>query len=190
MIVRLSGNIEKLLPTSVELEISGITYMVEISLLTSVALQNKENVVLEIAEVIREDSHLLYGFVTRLEREVFLQLLKVNGVGAKIALMILSHYSVEQFLAIIQTNNIAALKNVKGIGPKVAGKIMLDLAGYTQNIRTPNNANVQLAHEALTALGFKDSQITQTLQELSEDILEMKPNDMVKVILQTLGKSK
>ena len=83
MIVRLSGNIEKLLPTSVELEISGITYMVEISLLTSVALQNKENVVLEIAEVIREDSHLLYGFVTRLEREVFLQLLKVGQSGCK-----------------------------------------------------------------------------------------------------------
>ena len=110
MIVRLKGNIEKLLPTGVELEVSGVTYMVEISLLTSAALQNKTHVTLEIAEIIREDSHLLYGFETRREREVFLQLLKVNGVGAKIALMILSSYSVEQFLAIVQTNNLAALK--------------------------------------------------------------------------------
>lgn len=188
MIVRLKGNIEKLLPTSVELEVSGITYMVEISLLTSVALQNKKSIVLEIAEIIREDSHLLYGFETCLEREVFLQLLKVSGVGAKIALMILSHYSVEQFLAIIQTNNLAALKNVKGIGVKVAGKIMLDLAGYTQNIQTPNNANVQLASEALIALGFKDSQIADALQNLGNEVLQMKPNDLVKSILQTLGK--
>lgn len=189
MIVRLKGNIEKLLPTGVELEVSGVTYMVEISLLTSAALQNKTHVTLEIAEIIREDSHLLYGFETRREREVFLQLLKVNGVGAKIALMILSSYSVEQFLAIVQTNNLAALKGVKGIGTKVAGKIMLELAGYTQSIQTPNNVNVQLAHEALVALGFKDTQITQALQGLSNEILQMPPNDMVKAILQTLGKT-
>ncbi|MDY5184676.1 Holliday junction branch migration protein RuvA [Helicobacter trogontum] len=189
MIVRLKGNIEKLLPTSVELEVSGITYMIEISLLTSVALQNKTHVTLEIAEVIREDSHLLYGFETRSEREIFLQLLKVNGVGAKIALMILSNYSADQFLAIVQTNNLAALKSVKGVGAKVAGKIMLELANYTQNIQAPNNINVQLAHEALNALGFKDTQITQALQTLSEDILQMQPNDMVKALLQTLGKS-
>lgn len=189
MIVRLKGSIERLLPTSVELEVYGVTYMVEISLLTSVALQNKTQISLEIAQIIREDSNLLYGFQTTQEREVFLQLLKVNGVGAKIALMILSSYSVEQFLAIIQTNNLAALKSVRGIGAKVAGKIMLELAGYTQSIQTPNNANVQLAHEALLALGFKDSQITQALQGLDNEILQMQPNDMVKAILQTIGKS-
>lgn len=188
MIVRLKGNIEKLLPTSVEVEVCGVTYMIEISLLTSVALQNKTQVTLEIAQIIREDSHLLYGFQTHREREIFLQLLKVNGVGAKIALMIMSSYSVDQFLAIIQTNNLAALKSVKGIGAKVAGKIMLELAGYTQNIQTPNNANVQLAHEALIALGFKESQITQALQGLDNEILQMQPNDMVKAILQTMGK--
>lgn len=189
MIVRLKGSIERLLPTSVELEVYGVTYMVEISLLTSVALQNKTQISLEIAQIIREDSNLLYGFQTNQEREVFLQLLKVNGVGAKIALMILSSYSVEQFLAIIQTNNLAALKSVRGIGAKVAGKIMLELAGYTQSMQTPNNANVQLAHEALLALGFKDSQITQALQGLDNEILQMQPNDMVKAILQTIGKS-
>lgn len=189
MIVRLKGNIEKLLPTAVELEVAGITYMVEISLLTSVALQNKTQATLHIAQIIREDSNLLYGFQTHQEREVFLQLLKVNGVGAKIALMILSNYSVEQFLAIIQTNNLAALKSVKGIGAKVAGKIMLELAGYTQSMQMPNNANVQLAHEALIALGFKDAQITQALQGLDNEILQMQPNDMVKAILQTIGKS-
>ncbi len=66
---------------------------------------------------------------------------------------------------------------------------MLELAGYTQSIQTPNNVNVQLAHEALVALGFKDTQITQALQGLSNEILQMPPNDMVKAILQTLGKS-
>lgn len=189
MIVRLKGNIERLLPTSVELEVCGVTYMIEISLLTSVALQNKKHITLEIAQIIREDSNLLYGFQTNQEREIFLQLLKVNGVGAKIALMILSSYSVEQFLAIIQTNNLAALKSVRGIGVKVAGKIMLELAGYTQNMQTPNNANLQLANEALLALGFKEAQITQALKGLDNEVLQMQPNDMVKVILQTIGKS-
>lgn len=188
MIVRLKGNIERILPTSVELEVCGVTYLVEVSLLTSAALQTNQCVTLEIAQIIREDSHLLYGFITRQERELFLQLLKVNGVGAKIALMILSSYSVEQFLAIIQTNNIAGLKSVKGIGAKVASKIMLELAGYTQNTQTPNSANMQLAYEALAALGFKEAEINQALQSLDSQALQSSPNDIVKLLLQTLHK--
>ncbi len=188
MIVRLRGNIEKLLPTSVELEVNGITYFIEISLLTSIEIQSKKQISLEIAQIIREDSNLLYGFLTRQEREIFFQLLKVNGVGAKIALMILSSYSVEQFISIIQTNNISALKSVKGIGAKVAGKIMLELSGYTQAIQSPNTANMQLVYDALLSLGFKDSQINQTLQSLSHEILSLSPNEIVKESLKTLGR--
>ncbi len=188
MIVRLKGNIEKLLPTSVEIEVNGITYFIEISLLTSIELQNKMQTTLEIAQIIREDSNLLYGFLTKQERDIFLQLLKVNGVGSKIALMILSSYSVEQFLNIIQTNNISALKNVKGIGIKVAGKIMLELTGYTQTLQSSDTANMQLVNEALIALGFKDSQISQTLQTLDKNILTLSPNEIVKAALKSLGK--
>ena len=81
------------------------------------------------------------------------------------------------------------LKAVRGIGVKVAGKIMLELAGYTQNMQTPNNANLQLANEALLALGFKEAQITQALKGLDNEVLQMQPNDMEKGILQTIGKS-
>lgn len=186
MIIRLKGTIEKLLPTSVELENNGITYFIEISLLTSLELQNKKCVTLEIAQIIREDSNLLYGFVTRQEKEVFLQILKVNGVGAKIALAILSSYSVDQFLNIVQTNNIAALKNVKGIGAKVANKIMLELAGCTQSIRSESNVNTQLAYDALIALGFKEAEINRVIQSLNSEDLNLPSNELVKIALKNI----
>lgn len=186
MIIRLKGNVEKLLPTSIELENNGITYFIEISLLTSLELQDKKQVVLEIAQIIREDSNSLYGFITKQEREIFLQILKVNGVGAKIALAILSSYSVAQFLAIVQTNNIAALKSVKGIGAKVASKIMLELAGYTQATQSQENANIKLAYDALIALGFKDAEINRTLQSLDTTNLNLSSNELVKLALKNI----
>lgn len=189
MIIRLKGIIEKLLPTSVELEVHGVTYYIEISLLTSSALQNKTETTLEICQIIREDANLLYGFITKQEREIFLQILKVNGVGAKMALSILSHYSVEQFLAIVQTSNLSALKNVKGIGAKIASKIMLELAGYTQSIQSQdNNDNMKFAYEALMALGFKDSEIHLALQSLDSHSLTLPPNEMVKLALKNMKK--
>ena len=80
MIVRLRGNIERLLPTSLELEVNGITYFIEISLITSTELQGKKEVTLEIAQIIKEDSNLLYGFISREDREIFLRIIKINGI--------------------------------------------------------------------------------------------------------------
>ncbi|RDU67683.1 Holliday junction branch migration protein RuvA [Helicobacter didelphidarum] len=188
MIVRLKGQIENLLPTSVELEVQGVTYFIEISLLTSLELQNKSQITLEIAQIIREDSHLLYGFASKQEREIFLHILKVNGVGPKIALTILSSFSVNQFLSIVQTNNLSALKGVKGIGAKVAGKIMLEFTGYTQNVQTQENNNTKLAYDALIALGFKDSEINTALQSLHAEESNFAPNEIVKNILKRMGK--
>ncbi|MWV62247.1 Holliday junction branch migration protein RuvA [Helicobacter saguini] len=188
MIIRLKGNIEKLLPTSVELEVNNVTYFVEISLLTSIELQNKKETTLEIAQIIREDSNLLFGFASRQEREIFLQLLKVNGVGAKIALAILSTYSVPQFLNLVQTNNAAALKSVKGVGAKVAGKIMLDFAGFSQNVESSGSESARLAFEALLALGFKDAEINAVLSKLDSKILEKNESEIVKEVLKNMGK--
>ena len=188
MIVRLRGNIERLLPTSLELEVNGITYFIEISLITSTELQGKKEVTLEIAQIIKEDSNLLYGFISREDREIFLRIIKINGIGPKIALTILSSYNVNDFLAIISTNNLSALKSIKGVGAKMAGKIMLELAGYTQNMKITDNGKTHLAFEALSALGFKDAEINAVLQNMQKEILELAPNEIVKVALQNIGK--
>ena len=161
MIVRLRGNIER---------------------------QGKKEVTLEIAQIIKEDSNLLYGFISREDREIFLRIIKINGIGPKIALTILSSYNVNDFLAIISTNNLSALKSIKGVGAKMAGKIMLELAGYTQNMNITDNGNTHLAFEALSALGFKDAEINAVLQNMQKEILELAPNEIVKVALQNIGK--
>lgn len=188
MIIRLKGNIQKLLPTSIELEVNNVTYFVEISLLTSIALQEKKETTLEIAQIIREDSNSLYGFASRDEREIFLQLLKVNGVGAKIALAILSTYSSTQFLSLVQTNNASGLKSVKGVGAKVAGKIMLEFAGFAQNTQNASSESARLAYEALLALGFKDAEINAVLSKLDSRILQGNESEIVKEVLKNMGK--
>ncbi|STQ86567.1 Holliday junction branch migration protein RuvA [Helicobacter muridarum] len=189
MIIRLKGNIERLLPTSVELEVHGITYFIELPLTVSNEIQNKSNITLEIAQIIRDDSNYLYGFTSKEARDIFLRLLKVNGVGAKSGLAILSNYSANDFLEIIATNNITAIKNVKGIGAKIAGKIMLELSGYTQNLqKLEQNSNMQLIYDSLINLGFKEIEIHNSLKKLDSEILKMPINDAIKAILKTMSK--
>lgn len=191
MIIRLKGKVEKLLPTSVELCVQGITYLVEIPLLASIELQNTlENateISLEIAQIIREDSNLLYGFTSKEAREIFLRLLKVNGVGAKIALAILSTFSPAQFLSIAQTSNLGALKGVKGVGAKVASKILLEFSGFSQSVESSGN-NARLAYDALVALGFRESEISTLLSKLDSATLAKEPNEIVKCVLKSMGK--
>ncbi|RDU71659.1 Holliday junction branch migration protein RuvA [Helicobacter aurati] len=189
MIVRLCGNVERLLPTNVELEVGGVTYFIEVPLLVSNEIQGKNQVTLEIAQVIREDSHCLYGFTSRESRDIFLRLLKVSGVGAKSALSILSNYSVDNFLEIIATNDIVAIKNVKGIGNKIAGKILLELSGYTHNLQQLEQGNnMQLIYDSLFALGFKENEIQNSLRQLDSAVLKLSPNDVIKAILKIIGK--
>ena len=188
MIIRLNGNIERLLPMSVELEVNGVSYLIEVPLSTSTELQDKAATKLEIAQVIREDSNMLYGFITKEERDIFLRLLKVNGVGAKTALAVLSSFSISQFFTMIQTNNLAALKSVKGIGAKVAGKIMLELSGYTADTDIESNNNSKLAYDALLALGFKDAEINTALRKLDSNMINKEANEIVKFVLKSMEK--
>lgn len=189
MIIRLRGNVERLLPTSVEIEVQGVSYLVEVPLLVSSELSGKSEVTLEIAQIIREDSQSLYGFSTREMRDIFLKLLKVNGVGARSALAILSSYSVADFMGIIATNNASALKSVKGIGVKTAGKIMLELAGYTQNLQgLQQGGEMRLVFDSLISLGFKDSEINKALQGLSHEAMKLDSSEIIKLVLKNMNR--
>ena len=126
----ISGAIAELNPAYAVVDNHGIGYMLNISLLTydSLATIGQGNEAkLYVHEAIREDAHLLYGFSTKKEREAFLLLISVSGVGPNIARMIMSSMNVEDFSRAIAGNNVALFKSVKGVGAKTAQRIIVDL---------------------------------------------------------------
>lgn len=130
MIDYIKGKIAELNPAYAVVDNHGIGYMLNISLLTydSLATIGQGNEAkLYVHEAIREDAHLLYGFSTKKEREAFLLLISVSGVGPNIARMIMSSMNVEDFSRAIAGNNVALFKSVKGVGAKTAQRIIVDL---------------------------------------------------------------
>lgn len=175
MIVGMIGNIYKLEPMIVNLEVNGIIYGLHISTNTSYAINSEkeknQKITLFVSEIIREDAHLLFGFFEEIEKITFERLIKINGVGPKVALAILSTYTPQAFGKIIEDKDIAALQRVPGIGAKGAGKIMVDLAGFFSELIESENIpkNEGIRNEALLALqtlGFKATDITKVLKTI------------------------
>lgn len=177
MIEYIKGNLTDLNPTYAVIEAAGVGYAINIALPTYSSLVGKENTEakLFITEIIREDTHELYGFFTRGERELFLMLMTVSGIGANTARMIMSAYSAGEIRQIIATGNSRALAQVKGLGPKTAQRIIVDLkdkvlkidlgsnnqeifedaaSGYGLELHGVDNEVKQEAVSALTMLGF------------------------------------
>lgn len=130
MIDYIKGSIAELNPAYAVIDNHGIGYMMNISLSTYDVLaryKTDEAVLLYVHEAIREDAHLLYGFATKREREAFLLLISVSGVGPNIARMVLSSMSVDEFSQAIASNNVSQFKSVKGVGGKTAQRIIVDL---------------------------------------------------------------
>lgn len=169
MIVALKGNIEKKEPTRLWLEVGGVTYEIFISIHTSAALGEKEARLL-ITHLIREEAWSLYGFAQEAEKRVFDTLIKINGVGPKAALAILSTYTPPTFAQIIQAQDVKALQRVPGIGPKSAGRIMVELAGFSLSLQEDSKASMPPVFEesrlALESLGFKSELIAKALQNI------------------------
>lgn len=129
MIEYIKGNLTDLTPTYAVIEAAGVGYAINIALPSYSALVGKENseTKLFVTEIIREDTHDLFGFFTRGERELFLMLMTVSGIGANTARMIMSAYTAAEIRQIIATGNARALAQVKGLGPKTAQRIIVDL---------------------------------------------------------------
>lgn len=198
MIVGLRGVIEDLQATFLELNVGGVIYGLGVSINTSAKLSEQRNsgamVLVYCTQIIREDSHLLFGFADRIERLSFERLIKINGVGPKVALAILSTYTPQEFAEILQNKDIAALQRVPGIGAKGAGKIMVDLAGFFDGLiaqkDSPNIAHNETkeAVSALESLGFKSADIASVLKAM--DTQNMQVAQIVKEALKLLGKNK
>jgi len=157
MIAFLSGRLVSKEPTHVVLDVNGVGYLVHISLQTFSDIKDQEALRLSTYLHVREDAHILYGFATEAERQMFLHLISVNGVGPGTALVVLSYLAPADLRQAITTENTAALQAVKGIGGKTAQRLILELKDKLrkegwEETATAQPAHNKVKHEALTAL--------------------------------------
>jgi len=169
MIVGVEGTIEHKEPTFIHVNVNGLIYEVFISLQSYAAI-TKERVKLHTSHIIREDAQLLYGFVEKSEKLLFERLVKISGVGPKVAMAICSTFSPLQFGEVIAVGNINSLKKVPGIGPKSAGRILVELNGFDAVLMEQGGSVNPASSEAamaLESLGFKKEQISKVLSNCS-----------------------
>ncbi len=169
MIVGIEGTIEHKEPSLVHLNVNGLVYEVFISLQTYGALGG-ERAKLSTTHIIREDAQQLYGFATPSEKKMFARLIKINGVGPKVAMAICSTFTPQQFGQVIAANDISGLKRVPGIGPKSAGRILVELSGFDSELVGGASMSNEAGHEAMMALeslGFKKEQVAKVLNACS-----------------------
>ena len=201
MIEYLRGKLAELEPTMATVDCMGVGYGVNITLNTYAAIQGKEDVKLWIYESIREDAYQLWGFSTKVEREVFLLLITVSGIGANTARMILSALTSQELCNIISSGNAKMLTQVKGIGPKAAQRIIVDLgdkimaiaadasmvqAGKSTGTATLNSEVMDEAIQALTMLGFSPAPTSKVVSKILTDEPSAPVEKVIKLALKML----
>lgn len=167
MIVGLIGKVVKKDPTHLHINVNGVIYEVFVSLNCSSKVISDE-VIVEITEIIREDAHALYGFVDSSEKKLFDTVIKINGIGPKVAMAICSTFTPSSFAQIVSNNDVNMLKRVPGIGPKGASRILVELSGVVIDAtQEPENSINLEASLALESLGFKKDIVDRTLKTCS-----------------------
>ena len=192
MIEYVRGELAELTPALAVIDCNGVGYAANISLNTYAAIQGKKACKLYIHEAIREDAHVLFGFADKQERELFLLLISVSGIGGNTARMILSALSPSELVNVISNENANLLKSVKGIGLKTAQRIIVELkdklktgtvaasAGIS-SLSSPANAQIQdEAVSALTMLGFPQA----ASQKVVLTILKEEPDAQVEKVIK------
>lgn len=195
----ITGQVAEATPTYAVIEAGGVGYFINISLKTYSDIESKQQARLFVHFIVREDQQTLFGFSTKLERELFRQLISVSGVGGNTARMILSTYSSHELQNIIATENAVLLKNVKGLGLKTAQKIIVELSGKmielgVSDMMTPtikgaapqNNETYNEALAALAMLGFQKSASEKVLKSIFGDTPDIAVEDAVRAALKRL----
>ena len=188
----ISGSVAELAPAYAVIDAGGVGYFLHISLETYSAIEHAERTKLFVHYVVREDAQLLYGFATKVERELFRLLLGVSGVGGNTARTILSTYSPAELQNIITSGNAVLLKNVKGLGLKTAQKIIVELSGKLTGLEagaagvatTDGRSDEALA--ALTMLGFNKAAAEKALRAVLRTAPDATTEELVRMALKEL----
>ena len=193
MIEYIKGELAELTPTYAVIDCSGVGYLLNISLPAYTRLEGQRNAKLLVHESIREDAHVLYGFIDEQERSLFRLLIGVSGVGANTDRMILSSIAAPELELVIATGDVNKLKNVKGIGTKTAQRIIVDLK---DKIKPIGNALIEqptvvsdVFDEALAAmvmLGFPRQQVHKVLKKLFDADPTLKVENAIKKALSMM----
>ena len=196
MITFIRGKIVQCQPTFLIVEAGGIGYFIHISLSSYSKLLNIQETKILTHQIIKEDGHFLYGFVEEEERTLFVQLISVNGVGPNTARVILSYLEIGDIKSAIVTGDDVVFRKVKGVGPKTAQRIIIDLKDkivkessnedFTIKSKVPNIKNEALS--AMLALGFVRTQVEQVLRMITEnDLNSYTLEDLIKLCLKKLS---
>ncbi len=183
MIVGIKGIVEHKDLTKLHIDLNGLIYEVFVSLNCSSLVKEKDEIKLNTTFIIREDNQALYGFLDINEKKMFDTLIKINGIGAKVAMAICSTFLPQTFAQIINSKDEKALTKVVGIGLKGAKKILLELSDFEINSSSSNLA-FNDTFLALENLGFKKELILKTLQ----DCTATDTSTLVKEALQKIQK--
>ena len=196
MIVKLAGKLlDKQAPCAL-IDVNGVGYEINVSLMTFVDLPSVgSDVEMHTHLVVREDSHTLYGFLTVHERSLFKDLIKVNGVGPKMALGMLSGMTVDEFARAILNRDVSSLVKLPGVGKKTAERLVIEmkdtiygagLSGAHENTITKSDIRLE-AESGLLSLGYKAQDITKILNNLDYNNASSS-EDIIKMALQSIAK--
>jgi len=196
MIGSLNGLIISKKPSEVLLEVNGIGYEVYIPLSTSFKLPSVDQTVQLLTHlIVREDQHTLYGFITEDERKLFRALIKISGVGPKLALTILSGINVEGFIRSVQMQDVDTLVHLPGIGKKTAERLLVEMKdkvgqmgdiALNDAVESKDLRIIKEAHNALTSLGYKSVEARKILDGIDSNGLTVEA--LLKQALQSLNK--
>ncbi len=174
MIGQLSGRLIEKNPTDLLIDCGGVGYEVKISLNTFTALGSDEAIRIFTRLIVREDAHILYGFSSKEEREMFNHLISVSGIGPNTAMIMLSSMVPDEIAHAIQSEDVRTIQGIKGIGAKTAQRVIIDLKDKmlkmtfsTENIFSQNNTNRFDALTALVSLGFDKKAADKVLDKIS-----------------------
>ena len=200
MIEYIRGILDELTPAQATIEAHGVGYLLNISLNTYTALQGKSEARLFVYESIREDAWTLFGFATKQERELFLMLISVSGVGGNTARTMLSSFTTAELAGLIMDGNERMLKTIKGLGAKTAQRIIVELhdkvvslgiaasptSGSNDTTPALNSEVYNEACEALKMLGFPPAPVAKTVKAILKDEPEAPVEKVIKLALKML----
>ena len=189
----IKGVLVETTPAYAVVDCGGVGYYVHISVNTYSNIATKNDVLLYVHQIVREDALLLYGFFTQEERSLFRALISVSGIGANTANVMLSSMSVDEITNAILTDNVNAIKSVKGIGVKTAQRVIIELkdkigkeAAVLENLKVAVEKVKEEAQAAVVALGFTKALVVKTLDKILAGNRDVTVEELIKLALKCM----